>query len=146
MIEDCSPETRSVQRPALDGARAAEAMAPARNGGPKVFLHYDQAALDAAYDQNAYAANRQQLLDRYAVNSEQVRARLGPPSRLAYGPTEIEKLDIYRTGAASAPVNIFIHGGAWRAGLARNYGFAAELFVRAGAHFVVPDFVWVQDA
>jgi len=32
--------------------------------GPAVFLDYDQAALDAAYDQAAYAANREQLIQR----------------------------------------------------------------------------------
>ncbi len=31
-------------------------------------------------------------------------------------------------------------------GLAKDYGFPAEMFVHAGAHFVVPDFAWVQDA
>ena len=38
------------------------------------------------------------------------------------------------------PVNVFIHGGAWRAGLARDYAFPAEMFVGAGSHFVVLDF------
>lgn len=131
---------------ALEGTRVGGTMASAGKGGPKVFLHYDQAALDAAYNQDAYAPNRQQVLDRYAANSERARVRLGAPSRFAYGPTEIEKLDIHRAGAAAAPVNIFIHGGVWRGGLARNYAFLAELFTCAGAHFVVPDFVWVQDA
>jgi arylformamidase len=37
-------------------------------------------------------------------------------------------------------VSIFVHGGAWRAGLAKNYAYAAEMFVDAGAHYVVPDF------
>ena len=61
-------------------------------------------------------------------------------------PTPVEGLDVYADQRApNAPINVFIHGGAWRAGLARNYAFPAELFVRAGAHFVVPDFAAVQD-
>ena len=32
--------------------------------GPPVFLNYDKAALDAAYDQAAYAPNREQLIGR----------------------------------------------------------------------------------
>jgi hypothetical protein len=32
--------------------------------GPPVFLDYDQTALDAAYDQAAYAPNREQLIKR----------------------------------------------------------------------------------
>ena len=54
------------------------------------------------------------------------------PSARAYGPSEIEKLDIYRTKQANAPVNIFIHGGAWRANRAADYACLAEPFVKAG--------------
>ncbi|MEX2035142.1 MAG: alpha/beta hydrolase [Xanthobacteraceae bacterium] len=43
-----------------------------------------------------------------------------------------------------APVNVFIHGGAWRQRSARDYAFLAEMFVRAGAHFVALDFVGVE--
>jgi arylformamidase len=113
--------------------------------GPRVWLDMDQAELDAAYDQAAYAANRDQLIARQATNSESVRRRLGPPRRFAYGRTSVERLDVYTTRRAEAPINIFIHGGAWRRGLARDYAFPAELFVNAGAHLVVPDFAAVQD-
>jgi arylformamidase len=114
--------------------------------GPRVWLDMDQAELDAAYDQSVYAPNLQQIVTRYASNSEGVRARLGAPRRHAYGTTPIEGLDIYMTKRPNAPINIFIHGGAWRVELAKNNAFAAELFVHAGAHFIVPDFAWVQDA
>jgi arylformamidase len=106
----------------------------------------DQAELDAAYDQSVYAPNLQQVVRRYATNSEAVRARLGAPRRYAYGPSPIEGLDVYATNRADAPINIFIHGGAWRGGLAKDYGYAAELFVNAGAHYVVPDFINVIEA
>jgi arylformamidase len=114
--------------------------------GPGVWLDMDQAELDAAYDQSAYAPNREQILGRHATNSEGVRARLGAPRRYAYGPTRIEGLDVYLTSRTNAPINVFIHGGAWRAGAAKNYASPAELFVYAGAHYVVVDFVAVQDA
>jgi arylformamidase len=110
-----------------------------------VWLDMSQEELDAAYDQAIYAPNRIQLLDRFAANSSLVRERLGEPARFHYGIAEKEGLDVYRAERDTAPVNIFIHGGAWRSGLATNYGFPAELFVKAGAHFVVPDFDWVQD-
>ena len=110
-----------------------------------VWLDLDQAELDAAYDQSAYAPNREQVLARNATNSDGVRARLGPPRRYAYGPTPIEGLDVYVTNRPDAPINVFIHGGAWRSGAAKNYASPAELFVHAGAHFVVLDFAAVQD-
>ena len=105
----------------------------------------DQIELDAAYDQSFYAPVRQALA-RFVSDSELTRQRLGPPRREAYGPTEIEKLDIYRTKRTNAPIFLFIHGGAWLGGPARNRAFLAEMFVNAGAHFVSPDFVRVDAA
>ena len=48
---------------------------------PPVFLGYDQAALDAAYDQAAYAPNREQLIRRRISDSELARLRVGDPER-----------------------------------------------------------------
>ena len=59
-----------------------------------VFLNYDQEALDAAYDQTVYAANRDQLVARAAWRSDIARQALGEPLRLPYGSTANEKLDI----------------------------------------------------
>ncbi|MSQ62276.1 MAG: alpha/beta hydrolase [Betaproteobacteria bacterium] len=106
----------------------------------KVFLDYDQQALDDAYDQAVYAPNRDQVLARFAAASALVRERLGEPLRLAYGPAPIEQLDVYKTVLPDAPVIVFVHGGAWLRGMARNYAFPAEVFARAGAHYVAIDF------
>ena len=127
-------------------AQQPPAMAVERVKGPPVWLDMDQAELDAAYDQIKYAPNLPQITKRYATNSEAARSRLGAPRRFTYGPTAIEGLDVYATKRPNAPINVFIHGGAWRVGLAKDYAFPAEVFVYAGAHLVVPDFVWVQDA
>ena len=90
--------------------------------GSPVFLDYDQATLDAAYDQAAYAPNREQLIARRIGESAMARGHIGEPERVAYGPAEIERLDIYRSAGSGAPVFVFIHGGAcsrsrWRIGL-----------------------------
>jgi len=133
---------------AVGGAALAQQPAPPqapRMKGPRVWLDMDQAELDAAYDQRVYAPNLAQLVKRYETNSEAVRGRLGPPRRYVYGGAPIEGLDVYTTKRANAPINVYIHGGAWRGGLAKNYAFPAELFVHTGAHYVVPDFSWVQD-
>ena len=134
---------------AVGGAAFAQQPGPVPPGprakGSHVWLDLDQAELDAAYDQTVWAPNREQLVRRYATQSDAVRARLGAPRRFAYGAAPVEGLDLYAAGRVSAPINVFIHGGAWRAGLGKNYAFPAELFVRAGAHFVVPDFAAVQD-
>src|SRR5688500_7593781 len=106
----------------------------------RVFLDYDQAALDRAYEQVHWAPNMQELLERRGRDSEAVRARLGRPRTEAYGPSAIETLDIYATPSPNAPVFVFLHGGAWLRGTAAASAYPAEMFVKAGAHFVVPDF------
>jgi arylformamidase len=118
---------------------------PSRAKGPRVFLDYDQEELDAAYNQAAYEPNIEQMRKRWVSNSARVRARIGEPLRRAYGDMEIEKLDIFRTDKANAPIFVFLHGGSWRRGTAATYSAPAEMFIRAGAHYVVPDFSWVQD-
>jgi len=127
-------------------AQAQQPPAGARPKGPRVWLEMDQAELDAAYDQRVYAPNIEQVLARYASNSELVRARLGAPRRVAYGPTPFEAMDVYLTKSRNAPIVVFVHGGAWRGGLAKDFGYAAETFVNAGAHYVVPDFINVLEA
>ena len=113
--------------------------------GPKVFLDYDQAALDRAYDQPSWAPNMQEVLARRGAAADAVRARLGEPQRFAYGDTPVEQLDVFATSRPKAPVMVFIHGGAWRGGDARSQAFAAEMVVKAGAHLVLPDFAVVMD-
>ena len=113
--------------------------------GPRVWLDMDQKELDDAYDQTVYAPNQKLLALRRAAASKATLARLGEPMRLAYGPTEIEKLDIYKTSRPNAPVNVYIHGGAWRNGQAKDFAFPAEVFINAGAHFVVVDFVQITE-
>jgi arylformamidase len=74
------------------------------------------------------------------------RVPLGAPRRKAYGLTEPEKLDIHRAARPNAPIFAFIHGGAWLGGEAKNYAYAAEMFVNTGAHFVALDFVAIEPA
>ena len=112
--------------------------------GPLVWLDMDQKALDDAYDQLVYAPNRDQVHKRNMFNSDRVRARLGAPKRLAYGSTPMEQLDLFATSKPNAPINVFIHGGAWRTRSAKDYAFMAEAYVRAGAHWIALDFDGVE--
>jgi len=119
--------------------------APALPAPPKAWFMMSQKELDDAYDQSVYAPNLQQITKRYETNSEAVRRRLGQPQRHAYGEGKNEGLDLYPAKRANAPINVFIHGGAWRGGIAKNSAYFAENFVHAGAHLAVIDFDWVQD-
>ena len=133
--------------PALAQAPAPECHIgpPAHVKGPRVWMDLDQIELDAAYDQTFYAPLRLEFVKRAAINSEAVRARLGQ-RRESYGPTEVEKLDIYRAKRANAPIFVYIHGGAWLGGEAKNNASPAEMFANAGAHYVALDFVAIREA
>lgn len=117
----------------------------ARIKGPLVYLNYDQQELDDAYDQAVYAKNGKQLNARNALNSDLVRRRIGAPRREKYGDRPKEQLDIYSPKIAKAPIHIYVHGGAWQNGNAKDFGYAAEMFLAAGSHYVVLDFDNVQD-
>ena len=130
---------------AFSRARAQQPAPSSAAKGPPVWLGLDQKALDDAYDQSVWAANGKQLLERYAALSDDVRVRLGMPQRFSYGATPVEALDVYRA-PAGAPIQIFVHGGAWRSGTAKEWAFPADMFVHRGVHFVLPDVVSVIDA
>jgi arylformamidase len=106
----------------------------------RVFLDYDRAALDRQYDQRAWVPNADELIRRYVAQSDAARALLGEPESVAYGSTPAETLDLYRAACAPAPLLLFFHGGAWQRLSKRESAFAAEAFVRAGAHFAAADF------
>jgi arylformamidase len=114
--------------------------------GPLVWRDLDQKALDDAYDQDVYAPNRPLIVKRRIAASERARTILGEPQRVAYGPSEYERLDVFRAPGANAPINIFIHGGAWRRNKGPDYHLQAEPLVRAGAHCLIADFINVEQA
>ncbi|MFZ0421947.1 MAG: alpha/beta hydrolase [Xanthobacteraceae bacterium] len=146
-----------LSRRAMLGATAALAAGPAlaeecrlgpapHDKGARVFMEMDQAELDASYNQLSYEPLLPQVSQRLASNSEAMRARIGAPERHAYGPSSVEGLDIYRTKENNAPIFVFIHGGAWLGGKAKDYGYPAEMFVNAGVHYVAVDFIAIKEA
>ncbi len=112
---------------------------------PKVWRDYDQAALDAAYDQSVYAPNQDAIKDRRLMMGELVLARLGAPEVIAYGAGKNETFDLYRAKGDNLPLAIYVHGGAWKAGRARDFAVLAEPFIRAGAHVAILDFDLIQE-
>jgi arylformamidase len=128
---------KQISRRTMLGTAAAMVAAPAfadgcpvgppqHHKGPLVFMDYDQLELDASYDQVYYEPLIAQVSQRLNSNSDAMRSRVGAPQRALYGPTGIEQLDIYRTGRPNAPVFVFIHGGNWLVGSAKQYGYPAR--------------------
>ena len=155
---DLPIDTRMARRAFLGGTLATAAVAAVRPlvaqqmqthmppgvapkaKGPLVFLDYDKDEIDAAYAQSLWAPNQAEVAKRNAQKGVASLARVGPPRRLAYGPTEIEKVDVYTTNQPNAAMNVFIHGGAWRAERSADSAYLSETFVDSGAHFIAVDF------
>ena len=124
-----------------------DTLAAPRTKGPIVWLDMDQTELDNAYDQAVYAPNQPLVHARRAAATARAKARLGAPQRFQYGASEIESVDVYPTkkNPENAPINIYVHGGAWRNGRSADFAFLAEMIVDAGAHSVIVDFNNIDD-
>jgi arylformamidase len=118
-----------------------------RTKGPIVWMGMDQTELDNAYDQAVYAPNQPLVHARRSAATVRAKARLGAPERFQYGASEIESVDVYRTREIPdrAPINVYIHGGAWRNGRSADFVFLSEMIVDAGAHSVIADFSNIDD-
>ncbi len=106
-------------------------------------VRYTKPQIDSAYDQVCWQQDPPDTGSRDAWLTAGALDRFGPPERYAYGTSQYEGLDLYRTPREGrhAPTMIFIHGGAWRGGSASSYGYFAENYLDAGANLVVLDFI-----
>lgn len=111
---------------------------------PLVFLGYTQSELDAAYDQAAYAPNREIVMRRTSRSAEAARGRLNKPVLVSYGSGESERIEIFRTDRALAPIVAFIHGGGWKSNPISRFTFVAEPIVTTGAHCALIEFAGVE--
>ncbi len=140
-------ERRLTRRSFALGLGAAGSVLPLRaawaQDAKKVFLDYTQDELDKAYDQSVWAKNAQEVIKRYGTSSAAVREKYKFETK-AYGTGEDEKLDIFAPvkapPAAGAPMQLFIHGGAWRGGRKEMYSLLAPAFVESGAICIVMGF------
>jgi arylformamidase len=104
----------------------------------------DQQDLDEAFDPSLNAFNSQTVNQRSTALDIAARGRLGAPLAAAYGTLQIERVLVYRTKSANAPILMYFHDGNWTQGVAR-YAAIAEVAVKAGAHFADVDFSGVAD-
>ncbi|QRK06474.1 alpha/beta hydrolase [Archangium violaceum] len=131
----------TVAAAAVLHAAPASAQLPPPSG-PIIWGGYTQNQIDALYDQNFWDNAPPDPRMRDQVNSDAVRSRYGEPERLQYGLSRYEFLDLYRTKAkGKAPIMVYIHGGSWQRGSARNAAVPAEMFMEAGVHYLALDFV-----
>lgn len=102
----------------------------------KIWLDYDQAGLDRAYDQRAWAPDAADWISRYGRDTAAARAA-HPPAVLDYGGG---LLDLYRAPENTRGIHLHLHGGAWRLLTRGDAGMAAPALLAAGWDMAVPDF------
>ena len=106
-----------------------------------VFLDYDQQALDRQYDNRGNVPGFEAFLAAYVSDSAAARAALPCRLDVAYGPAASETLDIFtpdRDGAA--PIQVFFHGGYWKALSKAEFSYVAGPITAAGGIAVVVDY------
>lgn len=59
---------------------------------------------------------------------------------IAYGPGARQRLDLYRTRRAAAPVLVYLYGGSWQTGRREIYGFLGRSLARRGILTAIADY------
>jgi arylformamidase len=103
-----------------------------------VYLGMDQATLDAEYDNRAAAPDFDVWQALRTERSARARQTMRCELDVAYGNSPAQALDIFPAGPG-APVEVYIHGGAWKLKTKADVSFIAEALVPAGVTFVALD-------
>jgi len=104
----------------------------------------DRETLDREYDNSAKVPNASVVIARFTRESEATRRALPCVLDVRYGAHERETLDIFPAGGPGlAPVQIFIHGGYWRALGKSDVSYVARAFHPAGVAVVVIDYALI---
>lgn len=107
---------------------------------PKIWLDYDQDALNDQYNQRILVPNANDYMARNGVDSERVRGEFACRLDVAYGPSEDERVDIFPAPQEGTPVVVYYHGGAWTRWHKDHNSFQAAPFVNRGVTFVSVNF------
>jgi arylformamidase len=100
----------------------------------------DPVWLDQQYNNRALVPDFASHMEKWAKASAFTREQAACTLDVPYGDDATEKLDVFHTTAANAPVLVFIHGGYWRALDKSDHSFVAPSFTAAGALVVVPNY------
>jgi len=108
----------------------------------RVYRDYDQQALDLQYDNQKRVPDFEDHVAWYKAESERTRATVPARLGIAYGPSDDEFLDFYlpESPGAAMPVQVFFHGGYWRAFGSADFAFVAKPVVAAGGISVVVNY------
>jgi arylformamidase len=113
-----------------------------------VFRDYDQAALDAQYNNRARVPEHVELHADFDIEGEAVLEEFETRLDVPYGPSAEETLDMYLPenapeNAQGAPINVFLHGGYWFSRHKNDFRFLAQGLTRSGAVLVIVNYALV---
>jgi len=110
-----------------------------------IFLTYDRAALDRQYNNQLRVPNFAEHVARWQQLSAAARQNLPGHLDVGYGPSADEVLDIFTPAKSGgkAPVQVYYHGGYWRAFKASDFAYVAGPLVQAGAIAVIVNYALV---
>lgn len=112
----------------------------AASGRTTVYRNFDQSELDRQYNSRGTVPDHTIYIRQYAERTLAAKRALACIENLRYGEGAGETLDFYPAMKPGAPLQVFLHGGDWRALSKDDSGFAAPAFVAAGAAFVAVNF------
>ena len=96
-----------------------------------VWGNFTQEELDRQYDQGTLVPNTGELMEINAQESAKIRTELECIQNVSYGPTVMERLDIFPVATKGAPVVIYHHGGAWTRSDKDQCSYVAPPFVES---------------
>ena len=105
-----------------------------------VWGSFTQEELNRNYDQSSLVPNVNDLMEQNAEDSVKIREDLELIPDVSYGPTVLERLDIFPVPTKGAPVALYHHGGAWTRSNKDQCSYVAPGLVAAGVNVLVLDF------
>jgi hypothetical protein len=86
----------------------------------------DRETLDRAYDNTGAVAESGAWLARWREAGAARRAMPGAVLDQAYGPRPRNRIDLFPSGAADAPLMLFFHGGYWQRNAKEGFASMAD--------------------
>ncbi len=111
-----------------------------------VFLHYDQAGLDAQINLRARWPEHEAYFAKWAAESAAFRAERTGRLDLRYGPTAGQTLDLFPAAAEPAPLIAFIHGGYWQALDKSDFSYLGAALLDQGIAYASLNYDLAPDA
>lgn len=113
---------------------------------PIVWGGLTRSELDAGYNNMVAVADSEQRLAAWSERSQKLRALQPAEVDIAYGGGPRNRFDVFRSGAAKAPLVVFIHGGWWQRNSKEVFSCVAEGPMEHGIDVALVGYTLAPDA